>query len=177
LRSWRNLAENVGMTSQPQSSVLFVCMGNICRSPTAEGVFRHVARREGMLDQLTIDSAGIGSWHAGDRPDLRATEHAQRRGYDLSPLRARQVTRDDFARYGWILAMDRRNLRDLEALKPAGYRGNLGLLLDFAPHVGVREVPDPYYGGPQGFEQVLDLVESACSLLLTRIRAELAESP
>lgn len=152
-------------------------MGNICRSPTAEGVFRQVARREGMLDRLTIGSAGIGNWHAGDRPDMRATKHAERRGYDLTPLRARQVTRADFTRYGWILAMDRQNLRDLEALKPADYRGSLCLLLDFAPHIAVREVPDPYFGGPQGFEEVLDLVESACHLLLTRIRAELAESP
>jgi protein-tyrosine phosphatase len=160
-----------------RASVLFVCMGNICRSPTAEGVFRRVAQREGMLPRLTIDSAGIGNWHAGDRPDTRATAHAQRRGYDLTPLRARQVSRDDFARYGWILAMDRQNLRDLEALKPADYPGNLALLLDFAPHIAVREVPDPYFGGPQGFEEVLDLIESACTLLLTRIRAELAESP
>ena len=126
-------------------------MGNICRSPTAEGVFRHVAQREGMLERLTIDSAGIGDWHAGDPPDKRASQHAQRRGYDLTTLRARQVTRDDFARFGWIIAMDRSNLRDLNALKPDGYRGNIGLLLDFAPHIDLREVPDPYYGGAEGF--------------------------
>jgi protein-tyrosine phosphatase len=152
-------------------------MGNICRSPTAEGVFRHVAQREGMLERLTIDSAGIGDWHAGDPPDKRASQHAQRRGYDLTTLRARQVTRDDFARFGWIIAMDRSNLRDLNALKPDGYRGNIGLLLDFAPHIDLREVPDPYYGGAEGFENVLDLVEHACKMLLERMRATLAAHP
>jgi protein-tyrosine phosphatase len=165
------------MAASPESSVLFVCMGNICRSPTAEGVFRHVARREGMLDRLTVDSAGIGDWHAGDPPDKRASQHAQRRGYDLTTLRARQVTRDDFARFGWIIAMDRSNLRDLNALKPDGYRGHIGLLLDFAPHIGVREVPDPYYGSAEGFENVLDLVELACTMLLERMRATLAAHP
>jgi low molecular weight protein-tyrosine phosphatase len=152
-------------------------MGNICRSPTAEGVFRHVARRAGVLDLLTVDSAGIGDWHAGDPPDPRATAHAHRRGYDLATMRARQVTRDDFARFGWIIAMDRSNLRDLQAMKPEGYRGNLGMLLDFAPDAGAREVPDPYYGGAQGFENVLDLIEIACALLLERIRVTLATHP
>ncbi len=152
-------------------------MGNICRSPTAEGVFRHVARRAGLLDRLTIDSAGIGDWHAGDPPDRRATAHAHRRGYDLTTLRARQVTRDDFAHFGWIIAMDRSNLRDLKAMQPEDYRGSIGLLLDFAPEAGVREVPDPYYGGAQGFENVLDLIELACSLLLERIRLTLAAHP
>ncbi|MEO6928504.1 MAG: low molecular weight protein-tyrosine-phosphatase [Casimicrobiaceae bacterium] len=151
--------------------VLFVCMGNICRSPTAEVVFRHVARRDGVLDQMTIDSAGIGDWHVGDPPDARSTAHARRRGYDLSVLRGRQVNSQDFERFGWILAMDRRNLRDLARLKPDGYRGNIGLLLDFAAHLGVREVPDPYYGAAEGFEGVLDLIEPACESLLMRVRA------
>jgi len=126
-----------------------------------------------MADRLTIDSAGTGDWHEGDPPDRRSSEHAKRRGYDLSRLRARQVTRADFTRFGWILAMDRRNLRELAMLKPDDYRGNLGLLLDFAPHLGVREVPDPYYGDANGFEGVLDLVEPACAALLAHIRAAL----
>src|SRR5665213_1009221 len=142
LRAAHVCVENRRMTRAPVASILFVCMGNICRSPTAEVVFRHVALRDGLVDRLTIDSAGTGDWHEGDPPDRRSSEHAQRRGYDLSRLRARQVTRADFTRFGWILAMDRRNLRELAKLKPADYRGNLGLLLDFAPYLGVREVPD-----------------------------------
>ncbi len=148
-------------------------MGNICRSPTAEAVLRDNARREGMLDRLTIDSAGTGDWHEGDPPDRRAIQHARRRGYDLTALRARQVRAEDFAQFGWILAMDRHNLRALTALKPPDYRGNLGLLLDFAPHMGMREVPDPYYGGEKEFEAVLDLTEAACRNLLAQIRATL----
>jgi len=152
------------------ASVLFVCMGNICRSPTAESVFRDYARRAGLLDALRIESAGIGDWHVGEAPDKRAILHARRRGYELDALRARQVTREDFARFDFMLAMDRRNLRDLEALRPADYRGYLGLLLDFAPHLGLREVPDPYYGGAEGFEAVLELTERACAALLAHIR-------
>jgi protein-tyrosine phosphatase len=161
------------MEDPTRQCVLFVCMGNICRSPTAEVVLRDIARREGVLDRLTIDSAGIGNWQTGDPPDRRAILHARRRGYDLTPLRARQVRADDFTQFGWILAMDRHNLRALTALKPAGYRGNLGLLLDFAPHVGMREVPDPYYAGEREFEAVLDLIEAACRNLLAQIRAAL----
>lgn len=150
--------------------VLFVCMGNICRSPTAEGIFREQAQRAGLLDQLRIESAGVGDWHVGQRPDERAIAHARRRGYDLTALRARQVVVDDFARFDYILAMDRRNLRDLRALQPAGYAGRLGLLLDFVPELGLREVPDPYFGGADGFETVLELTERACAALLDHIR-------
>ena len=153
-----------------QASVLFVCMGNICRSPTAESVFRARATRAGLADQLLIESAGIGDWHVGQPPDDRAIVHARRRGYDLSCLRARQVMREDFERFDWILAMDRRNLRDLQALRPADYAGHLGLFLDLAPEMGVREVPDPYFGGADGFETVLELTERASDALLARIR-------
>lgn len=153
----------------PRSSVLFVCMGNICRSPTAEGVFREQASRAGLREHWLVDSAGIGDWHVGQPPDERAILHARRRGYDLASQRARQVTRDDFTRFGWILAMDRHNLRELTAMKPAGFDGHLGLLLDFVPELGLREIPDPYYGGAEGFETVLELTERACAGLLAHI--------
>ena len=152
------------------ASVLFVCMGNICRSPTAEIFFRDRARREGLVSRIRIESAGIGDWHVGHPPDERAITHARRRGYDLAALRARQVIRADFARFDFILAMDLRNLRDLKALCPPDYPGCLGLFLDFAPHVGLREVPDPYHGGAEGFETVLELTERASEGLLAHIR-------
>jgi protein-tyrosine phosphatase len=154
----------------PEHSVLFVCMGNICRSPTAEGVFRAAIAQSDLRTQVHIDSAGTGDWHVGSPPDRRAIEAARRRGYDLAALRARQVEVADFARFGWILAMDRVNLRELEALRPRAYAGHLGLFLDFAPGLGVREVPDPYYGGPDGFERVLDLVEAATAALIERLQ-------
>jgi protein-tyrosine phosphatase len=118
---------------------------------------------------LLIESAGIGDWHVGQPPDERAILHARRRGYDLSCLRARQVSREDFVRFDWILAMDLRNLRDLRALSPADYSGHLGLFLDLVPELGVREVPDPYFGGAEGFEKVLELTERASAALLARI--------
>lgn len=155
--------------THPESSVLFVCMGNICRSPTAEGVFRTAVAQVGLSHRIHADSAGTGDWHVGDPPDRRAIQAARRRGYDLTALRARQVEIGDFDRFGWILAMDATNLRRLEAMRPGGYAGHLGLFLDLAPHLGVREVPDPYYGGPEGFERVLDLVESASAALLARL--------
>jgi protein-tyrosine phosphatase len=154
----------------PAESVLFVCLGNICRSPTAEGVFRAVAHREGLADRLFTASAGVGNWHVGSRPDRRAVQAAQRRGYDLTGIRARQVERADFQRFGWILAMDRSVLAELEALRPDDFSGHLGLYLDLAPELGMREVPDPYYGGQEGFERVLDLVEAASDALIERLR-------
>jgi protein-tyrosine phosphatase len=158
------------VTGARKTGVLFVCMGNICRSPTAESVFREHAQRAGLLDGLSIASAGIGDWHVGQAPDNRAIIHARRRGYDLAGLRARQVTREDFARFDFILAMDLRNLHDLKALCPPDYKGCLGLFLDFAPHLGLREVPDPYHGGAEGFETVLELTERACQGLLAHLR-------
>lgn len=153
----------------PRQAVLFVCLGNICRSPTAEAVFRAKARRAGIASRLTIDSAGTGEWHVGDPPDWRAVAHAAKRGYDLSSLRARQVTRADFGRFDWILAMDRSNLADLERMRPRDHAGHLGLFLELAPHLGRREVPDPYDGGADGFEVVLDLVEAASAALVARL--------
>ena len=144
-------------------SVLFVCTGNICRSPTAEGVLRHLAAEEGI--ELRIASAGIGDWHVGAPPDERAQHHAKGRGYDLSTLRARQVRPSDFAEFDLILAMDRSHLRALERMAPRGERHKLRLF------VAGRDVPDPYYGGPEGFEQVLDLVEAACRDLLRELKA------
>ncbi len=158
----------------PRQSVLFVCLGNICRSPTAEAVFRAKAQRAGLAPRLTIDSAGTGEWHVGNPPDWRAIAHAAKRGYDLAPLRARQVSRADFARFDWILAMDRGNLADLERLRPRDYAGHLGLFLEVAPHLGRREVPDPYDGGADGFETVLDLVEAASVALVERLSRQAA---
>src|SRR2546421_2666480 len=128
--------------------VLFVCMGNICRSPTAEGVFRSIATRAGWAKKLLIDSAGTHDYHLGEPPDARAIASAQRRGYDIAKLRARQVEPKDFARFGWILAMDSNNLHRLIQMQPSDFAGHVGLLLDLVPDLGVREVPDPYYGGP-----------------------------
>jgi protein-tyrosine phosphatase len=155
----------------PERSVLFVCMGNICRSPTAEGVFRAAIEQQNLGARIRADSAGTGDWHVGAPPDRRAIAAARRRGYDLAALRARQVELTDFARFGWILAMDRGNLRELEAMRPSAFAGHLGLFLDLAPGLGVREVPDPYYGGSDGFERVLDLVETASAALIERLRA------
>ena len=118
---------------------------------------------------MLIESAGIGDWHVGQPPDDRAIMHGRRRGYDLSCLRARQVAREDFDRFDWILAMDMRNLRDLKALCPPTYAGHLGLFLDLVPNLGLREVPDPYFGGADGFEKVLELTERASQALLERI--------
>lgn len=151
------------------ASVLFVCMGNICRSPTAEVVLRDHLLRGGRATGLRVASAGIGDWHVGEPPDPRAIAHARRRGYELAGLRARQISRDDFARFRWILAMDRHNLHDLEALRPPGFSGHLGLALDLVPGLGTREVPDPYYGGAAGFEAVLDLLERAAPVLAQRV--------
>ncbi|MFM7066002.1 MAG: low molecular weight protein-tyrosine-phosphatase [Gammaproteobacteria bacterium] len=152
--------------------VLFVCLGNICRSPTAEGVFRSLALEAGAWQAgwiRGIDSAGTGGWHAGEPPDPRTVAAARRRGYDLSTLRARQVTADDFHAFDLLLAMDRRNLHDLSRLRPAVSRAEIRLFLDFAPDCGRDEVPDPYYGGSEGFSEVLDLCESAARGLLAAI--------
>ena len=151
-------------------NVLFVCLGNICRSPTAEGVFRHHVRETGLDGRITADSAGTGGWHAGDPPDRRAQAAARRRGIELSDLRARQAKPDDFTRFDYILAMDQRNLRDLQSMAPAGQEDRPRLFLSFAPHLGTAEVPDPYYGGDAGFEAVLDMIDAASRGLLDHIR-------
>jgi protein-tyrosine phosphatase len=146
-----------------QRSVLFVCTGNICRSPTAEAVLRHLAAEEGI--DLRIASAGIGDWHVGSAPDKRAQHHAKGRGYDMSALRARQVRPSDFAEFDLILAMDGGHLQALQRMAPPGQRHKVRLF------IAGRDVPDPYYGGPEGFEQVLDLVEAACRELLQELKS------
>jgi protein-tyrosine phosphatase len=151
------------------AGVLFVCMGNICRSPIAEGVFRHAAAQAGLLERIQIDSAGTHGYHAGEPPDRRATLAARSRGYDIAGIRARQLERADFAHFDWIFAMDQANMRTLVEMRPRDYAGHLGLYLDLAPEVGAREMPDPYYGGPEGFERVLDLTERVTPALLARL--------
>ena len=152
--------------------VLFVCMGNICRSPTAEGVFQELLRKEGLEGDIEIDSAGTHAYHIGKTPDHRARAAALRRGVDLGSLRARQVTPGDFGYFDYILAMDRYNLEFLEAECPAQFRDRLSLFLAYAPDADAEEVPDPYYGGESGFDRVLDLIEAASLGLLERIRRD-----
>ena len=152
--------------------ILFVCLGNICRSPTAEVVFRAVAQRDAPDLVLEIDSAGTAGYHVGELPDQRTRQAAARRGYDMSALRARVVEADDFEHFDLILAMDRENLRALERRAPAHARERIRLFLEFAPEAGIGEVPDPYYGGPNGFEDVLDLIEAASRGLLEHLRRQ-----
>jgi protein-tyrosine phosphatase len=148
--------------------VLMVCLGNICRSPTAEAVLRHKLRIAGI--EATVESAGTGDWHVGGPPDRRATLHAKRRGYDLSSLRARQVQAGDFERFDLILAMDAENLAELVERCPPQHRTKLAMLVDHCVRHRVDRVPDPYAGGPASFEEVLDLVEDACDGLVTKLQ-------
>ena len=152
--------------------VLFVCLGNICRSPTAEGVLRHKLREAGLADQIEVASAGTGDWHVGKAPDKRSQAAAKLRGYDLSAQRAQQVSRADFATYDLILAMDNSNLRNLKALQPSTGKAELDLFLR-RYDAEVDEVPDPYYEGEQGFERVLDLIERASDLLVIELKGRL----
>lgn len=154
-------------------SVLFVCLGNICRSPTAQGVFETLVREAGLGDKLLIDSAGTGDWHIGKAPDQRARQAALGKGVDISHLRARLVSPADFADFDYILAMDRSNLDALEQMKPDWYPGHLGLFLPFSRenrYHQIDEVPDPYYGGFDSFEQVYELIHQASQGLLDHIR-------
>lgn len=151
------------------TQVLFVCLGNICRSPTAHGIFEHKVRAAGADSRIGIESAGTGAWHVGKAPDPRACEAARARGYRLEHQRARQVDPSDFERFDYVLAMDQSNLDELRRMAPPGFNGHLGLFLDFGDGPGGREVPDPYYGGHDGFERVLDLVENACDGLLDHL--------
>ncbi len=152
------------------SKVLFVCLGNICRSPTAQGVFETLIASKQLSHAFEVDSAGTSAWHIDDAPDSRTINAAKQRGYELAHLRGRQVTREDFSRFDYILAMDHDNLHELKKLKPKGYSGHLGLFLAFDTESPIEEVPDPYYGGQRGFDNVLDLVESACQGLLAHIQ-------
>jgi len=151
-------------------TVLFVCMGNICRSPTAEVVFRHYVEEAGLLDHIHIDSAGTHDYHIGDAPDSRTQRVAQQHGYDMGSLRGRQVGAGDFTRFEYVLAMDEANLAILQRLRPRDAQSHLGLFLEFAGRHAEREVPDPYYGGAGGFERVLDMVEDAAENLLRHVR-------
>jgi protein-tyrosine phosphatase len=155
--------------------VLFICMGNICRSPLAQGVFEDLVRREGLEEEVFVDSAGTGRWHLGSPPDERAQRSARVRGLDLSAQRARQVTPDDCQSFDYILTMDEENYRAVSALcRESGAK--VRPFLDFAPDRPEREVPDPFYGGPEGFEHVLDLVETASEGLLEEIREKHMEA-
>lgn len=149
--------------------ILLVCMGNICRSPTAEGVLRSLADRAGVSSFIEVDSAGTHGSHEGEAPDPRARKLAASRGYDLSGLRARRVIDRDFSRFDRILAMDRQNLAALRRACPSEHLGKLGLFLDYAEGLALDEVPDPYYGGAEGFEKVLDLCEQAARGLIETI--------
>jgi protein-tyrosine phosphatase len=151
-------------------SVLFVCMGNICRSPTAEAVFRHYVESAGLSESILIDSAGTHDYHIGHAPDSRSQRAAEQRGYDMSSLRGRQVERADFERFDYVLAMDKANLAIVQYLAPRGCKKHISLFLDFTRHGSECEVPDPYFGGDQGFERVLDLIEDASQSLLQHIR-------
>jgi protein-tyrosine phosphatase len=152
-----------------KKKILFVCMGNICRSPTAEAVVRAMAEQKGLAAIFELDSAGTHGYHIGDPPDARTQKAAARRGYDLSALKGRQVNHYDFVRFDHILAMDRGNLELLERACPEEHLAKLGLFMAFGTGVAEDEVPDPYYGGPEGFEHVLDLVENAASGLLEQL--------
>lgn len=157
-------------------SVLFVCLGNICRSPTAEGVFRSKVARAGLQDQLKIDSAGTGDWHIGRAPDSRAQEYAAQAGYDLSNLRARLVSADDFDQFDYILAMDEQNLRDLQSMQPPDFNGYLGLFLEFDSGLPMQEVPDPYSMGAPAFRNAIQLIECGCDALIEEIQARLQQA-
>ncbi|MCU7811081.1 MAG: low molecular weight phosphotyrosine protein phosphatase [Candidatus Thiodiazotropha sp. (ex Notomyrtea botanica)] len=158
------------MHRQVKVKVLFVCMGNICRSPTAHGVFRSLVEREDLKDRIHTDSAGTIAYHVGEPPDRRARETAAKRGVDLSDLRARKARAEDFEIFDYVIAMDRSNYSELQDICPSGYEEKLYLFLDFAPHLPEDEVPDPYYGGVAGFDRVFDLVENASRGLLQHIR-------
>jgi protein-tyrosine phosphatase len=157
-------------------SILMVCMGNICRSPTAEAVLRHMLMETELANAVSIDSAGTLGYHVGQPPDARSQQHAARRGYDLSSLRARQVRAKDFEEFDLILAMDYQNLGELEDMCPPQHRHKLRRLMEFAPP-GINDiVPDPYTGGPRMFEGVLDHIEAACRGLLVYVRQRLAKA-
>jgi protein-tyrosine phosphatase len=161
--------------NREQFSVLFVCLGNICRSPTAEGVFRKLVADAQLDGRIRIDSAGTAGYHEGAPPDSRAVSAAGARGFDLTAIRARRVVAEDFEAFDLILAMDEDNLAELRQAAPAGARARVALLLEYAATPGrLVGVPDPYYGGRNGFEQVLDLVTEACAGLVEDLRRRLS---
>lgn len=153
--------------------ILFVCLGNICRSPTAHGVFEKMVADANLAAQIGIESAGTAAYHVGESPDIRACQAASDRGYDLSHIRARQVMAADFKSFDYILAMDHANVQDLRRNSDTAYHGKIELFLQYGSQCDITEVPDPYYGGKKGFQQVLDLVEDAAEGLLTQLRSQL----
>ncbi|HEY9068512.1 MAG TPA: low molecular weight protein-tyrosine-phosphatase [Burkholderiaceae bacterium] len=157
------------MTSSAPHRILFVCTGNICRSPTAEGMLRQMAAARGMAERIEVASAGLEGWHAGDAPDKRSQAHALRRGCDLSALRARHFSHRDFERHDWVIAMDAGHHQELRALCPPAQRHKLRRAADFAASVPAGGVPDPYYGDASDFETVLDMVEALCAGILEAV--------
>jgi protein-tyrosine phosphatase len=158
-------------SGSPRTSVLFVCLGNICRSPLAEGIFEHLVAEAGLEERFEIDSAGTGSWHVGERPDARAAMVASQHGVELES-RARQLTDDDLHRFDYVIAMDRENLRNIERMADAtGSDANVHLLREFDHSGDGDEVPDPYYGGSSGFETVYEMLLRSCQVLLERLHA------
>ncbi len=155
--------------------VLFVCTGNICRSPTAEGVLRKLANERGLTEHIKIDSAGIGTWHVGDPPDLRSTETAKRHGVDISGQRARAIELIDFEAFDLILAMDNSHFQDLKQRCPEPLLERLGMFMSYATGTKIPEVPDPYYGQQDGFERVFNMIEDAGKGLLTKLQDKLAQ--
>ena len=153
--------------------VLFVCTGNICRSPSAEGVFRHYVAKAGLSDRVQTDSAGTHDFHVGDTPDPRAQKAATQRGYDLSRMYGRQVIRRDFIEFDYVLAMDQLNMKQLARLAPPEHAHKLRLFMEFAYGSSVSEIPDPYHGSAEDFEKVLDMLEAAAEGLLDHVRAQL----
>ena len=167
---------NKKIPTMSRISVLFVCLGNICRSPTAHVVFESMVNAKGLADRIHVDSAGTGDWHLGKAPDTRSSATALERGYDMSHLKSRLVTSDDFLNFDYIIAMDSKNLADMHAMSPPNFEGIIRLILDHSQsdrYLDVREVPDPYYGGEDGFPFVVDLIEDASKGLLDTIIAEL----
>lgn len=159
------------MNNKEKVSVLFVCMGNICRSPTAEGVFRDVVKQKNMLNVISIDSAGTHAYHIGESPDSRSQSTAKSRGVDLSSQRARKVDSNDFEQFDYVMAMDNSNFENLKHLATDEELSKLHLFMSFANGWDNSEVPDPYYGGGNGFERVFDMVQSASEGLLEHIKS------
>ena len=160
-------------TQQTAIRVLFICTGNICRSPTAEGVFRHLVTAEGLQQRVLVDSAGTHGYHVGEKPDRRSVLAAAARGYDLSGLRARQFSSGDFDNFDYLLAMDRGHRSILNGIAPTEHKEKIAMFLDFSSNYPGEDVPDPYYGGGQGFERVLDQIEDGAIGLLIEIKKKL----
>jgi len=179
MKQWlQGVAADSAQQENPHAMrVLMVCMGNICRSPTAEGVLRAKLQQAGLQGRVVVDSAGTHGYHTGEAPDPRAIRHAAQRGYDIAGLHARPVVAADFNRFHRLLAMDEANLAWLKKRAPADTAPRIELLMPHARrHAGVQEVPDPYYGGPAGFDRVLDLVEDACDGLVLSLQSELGKA-